>query len=151
MSDKKSLKELEPELRATVASGKIAEFETHGISMVPLLHNGGDRVRLVKPCGALKVNDVALCVTDDGRYVLHRVVALKSGGYVLKGDNCRSTEFCKSDSDVIGVACAFIRRGRLIRAESALYRFYCLFRKPLLKLWQAFWLVADKAVSLKKQ
>ncbi len=151
MNDKKSLKELEPELRAAINAGKIAEFETHGISMIPLLHDGGDKVRLVKPVGALKVNDVALCVTDDGRYVLHRIIALENGGYVLKGDNCRSTEFCKSDDDVIGIACAFIRRGKLIKADSFIYRFYCCFRKPLLKLWQFFWFVADKAVSFRKK
>ena len=150
MSDKKSLSELEPELRATINSGKIAEFETHGISMIPLLHDGGDKVRLAKPDGKLKINDVALCLTDDGRYVLHRVIALKADGYVLKGDNCHSTEFCKSDLDVIGVACAFVRRGRLIDTASLTYRFYCSFRKPLLRLWQLFWKVADTAVSLRK-
>lgn len=151
MSDNKSLRELEPELRATIDSGKIAEFETHGFSMIPLLHDGGDRVRLIKPGGKLAIGDVALCVTDMGKYVLHRVTELKDGGYVLKGDNCISTEFCTGDGDVIGVACAFIRRGRLIETDSSLYRFYCRFRKPLLRLWQLFWKVADRLAALKKK
>ena len=151
LSDKKNLRELEPELRATIDSGKIAEFETHGFSMVPLLHDGGDRVRLVKPKGKLSVEDVALCVTDTGKYVLHRVIGLKDGGYVLKGDNCIGTEFVKSDSDVIGVACAFIRRGRLIETNSSVYKFYCRFRKPLLRIWQLFWNVADRLAALKNK
>ena len=151
MSDKKSLRELEPELRLAIDSGKIAEFETHGFSMIPLLHDGGDRVRLVKPKGRLSVGDVALCVTDTGKYVLHRVIELKDGGYVLKGDNCIGTEFVKADSDVIGVACAFIRRGRLIETQSSVYKFYCRFRKPLLRLWQLFWKVADRLAALKSK
>ena len=151
MNNKKSLNELEPELRATLDAGKIAEFETHGFSMIPLLHDGGDRVRLVKPKGRLSVGDVALCVTDTGKYVLHRVIALKDEGYVFKGDNCIGTEFCKDDSDVIGVACAFIRRGRLVDTNSFSYRFYCRFRKPLLRLWQLFWKLADKFAALKNK
>ena len=151
MNDKKSLRELELELRAAIDSGKIAEFETHGFSMVPLLHDGGDRVRLVKPRGKLAVGDVALCVTDTGRYVLHRVIDLKDDGYVLKGDNCISTEYCKCDSDVIGVACAFIRSGRLIETSSFSYKLYCRFRKPLLALWRLFWRLADKIVTLKNK
>lgn len=151
LSDKKSLRELEPELRAVIDSGRVAEFETHGFSMIPLLHDGGDRVRLVKPKGKLSVGDVALCVTDAGKYVLHRVIELKGGGYVFKGDNCISTEFCKGDSDVIGVACAFIRRGRLIDTNSFSYKFYCRFRKPILRLWQLFWKVADKLAALKNK
>lgn len=151
MSDKKSLRELEPELRATIDAGKIAEFETHGFSMIPLLHDGGDKVRLVKPKGKLNVGDVALCVTDTGKYVLHRVIALKDDGYIFKGDNCIGTEFCKCDGDVIGIACAFIRRGRLISTESLSYRLYCRFRKPLLCFWQLFWKVSDKFVTLKNK
>lgn len=151
MNNHKSLRELEPELRATLDTGKIAEFETHGFSMIPLLHDGGDRVRLVKPKGRLSVGDVALCVTDTGKYVLHRVIALKDEGYVFKGDNCIGTEFCKGDSDIIGVACAFIRRGRLVDTNSFSYRFYCRFRKPLLRLWQLFWKFADKFAALKNK
>ena len=151
MSDKKSLRELEPELRAVINAGKIAEFETHGFSMIPLLHDGGDRVRLTKPNGKLSIGDVALCVTDADKYVLHRVIALEDGGYVLKGDNCINTEFCKGDDCVIGLACAFIRRGRLITTDSFAYKFYCRFRKPLLRLWQLFWKVADKLAAIKSK
>ncbi|MBQ6931131.1 MAG: S24/S26 family peptidase [Clostridia bacterium] len=151
MSDKKSLRELEPELRAAINSGKVAEFETHGFSMIPLLHDGGDKVRLVKPEGRLAVGDVAFCVTDTGKYVLHRVIQIKDSGYILKGDNCTSTEFCKGDGDVIGVAGAFIRRGRLIDVNSFSYRFYCRFRKPLLRLWQLFWKLADRLAALKNK
>lgn len=150
MNSDNSLKKLEPELRAAIDSGKIAEFETHGFSMIPLLHDGGDKVRLVKPEGRLKLNDVALCVTDTGKYVLHRVVEVKDSGYVLRGDNCIGCEFCRGDSDVIGVACAFIRRGKLVKTTSSSYRFYCRFRKPLLKLWQVFWSCVDRIAMLSK-
>lgn len=135
------------QIRRELSSGKLAEFETHGFSMIPLLHDGGDRVVLCENEGDLSVGDVAFCKTDDGRFVLHRVVGLRDGGYVLRGDNCVSTEFCPSNDDVIGRACAFIRRGRRIKTGSLRYKFYCRFRKQLLYVWQRFWKYADKIVQ----
>ncbi len=151
MSNEKSLKAQEPEIRAALENGKIAEFETHGFSMIPLLHDGGDRVQLKKPDGRLAVNDVALCITHEDKYVLHRVVGFRDGGYVLRGDNCLSCEFCADDSKVIGVAVGFIRRGRFIDVNSFSYKCYCRFRRPLLKLWQRFWKIIDKIVEIKSK
>lgn len=151
MSDQKRLKIVAPQIRESLCKGNVAEFETHGHSMIPLLHDGGDKVRLIKPEGGLKVGDVAFCYTDDERYVLHRVTGIRNGGYTLRGDNCLNSEFCRSDDDVIGVACAFIRNGRLIQTDSLRYRFYCRFRKQLLSLWKYFWKYADKAVTVKQK
>lgn len=137
-----------PEMRIALQNGKLIEFETHGFSMIPLLHNGGDRVVLSQPRFPLEVNDVALCKTDDGRYVLHRVVSVNNCGYTLRGDNCVTTEFCADDNDVIGVAVSFIRRGKLIEANSRKYRYYVRNRKVLLNLWRAYWRISDFFVKL---
>ena len=137
-----------PEMRRVLESGKLVEFETHGFSMIPLLHDGGDKVILGQPKFPLQINDVALCKTDDGRYLLHRVISLDNGGYTLRGDNCTSVEFCLGDSDVVGVAVSFIRGGKVIEVNSSKYRFYVRNRVLLLKLWRAFWRVSDFFVKL---
>lgn len=137
-----------PAMRQALGNGKKVEFETHGHSMIPLLHDGGDKVILTLNKASLKVNDVALCKTSDGRYVLHRVVALDGNGYVLKGDNCVNTEYCQSDDDVVGVACCFIRRGKAISVTDKKYLFYVKHRNFILRLWRAFWCVADTVTGL---
>ena len=148
MSNPNSIENQVPEMRKALQNGKKVEFETHGFSMIPLLHDGGDSVILEKPQFPLNVNDVALCRTDEGRYVLHRVISHDNGGYTLRGDNCSTTEFCAGDSDVIGVACSFIRRGRLIDVKSGKYLFYVRHRDCFLKLWRVFWKVSDYFVKL---
>ncbi len=137
-----------PEMRSVLQSGKLVEFETHGFSMIPLLHDGGDMVILAQPSFPLRLNDVALCRTDDGRFVLHRVVAINDGGYTLRGDNCVTTEFCADDSDVVGVASAFIRNGKKIEVSSKKYRFYVKHRTFWLKLWRVWWRISDCFVKL---
>ena len=144
MRSENSLSQLEPQIRASLEQGKIAEFETHGFSMVPLLHDGGDFVRLKKSTNKLSLGAVAFCKTDDNRYVLHRVIGYKDEGYILKGDNCQTCEFCRNDADVIGVAVAFVRKGKVIEADSFKYRLYTKFRKPFLAFWRFFWKIADK-------
>ncbi len=148
MSNPKGIESQIPEMRKALQNGKMVEFETHGFSMIPLLHDGGDSVILEQPAFPLKVNDVALCRADDGRYVLHRVISINNGGYTLRGDNCSTTEFCAGDSDVVGVACSFIRRGRLIDVKSGKYLFYVRHRDCFLKLWRVFWKVSDYFVKL---
>lgn len=143
MNKQNDLKSQIPAIREALEKGKKVEFETHGHSMIPLLHDGGDRVIIQLNTTPLKINDVALCKTDTSKFVLHRVIALSDGGYILKGDNCVNTERCLSDNDVIGVACAFIRRGKLLTVEDKKYLYYVNHRKPLLMLWRSFWFVAD--------
>ena len=136
-----------PDIVASLQSGKLVEFETHGFSMVPLLRDGGDRVILKKADKPLAVDDVVLCKTDDNRYVLHRVVSVNDG-YTLKGDNSVLTEHCSGDSDIIGVAVTFIRKGKIIEATDKKYLFYVRHRALFIKIWRLFWSVADRLVKI---
>lgn len=136
-----------PDIVASLQSGKLVEFETHGFSMVPLLRDGGDRVILKKADKPLAVDDVVLCKTDDNRYVLHRVVSVDDG-YTLKGDNSVLTEHCSGDSDIIGVAVAFIRKGKIIEATDKKYLFYVRHRALFIKIWRLFWAVADRLIKI---
>lgn len=69
------------------ASGRALSY-TVGISMEPLLHNRRSTVVLEKPQGPLRPGDVALYRNARDSYVLHRVIKVVPGGYVIRGDNC---------------------------------------------------------------
>lgn len=74
-----------------------------GRSMLPLLVEGRDAVKLVVPEHRLKKFDIALYLRDDGIYVLHRVIKVREDSYFIRGDNCLQYEIV-SDSRIIAVA-----------------------------------------------
>ena len=79
----------------------IRPFKGH--SMLPLLVEGRDDVRLVPPAGRLKKYDIALFLRPNGDYVLHRVIRVLDDSYYIRGDNCLKYETVQ-DSQIIGVA-----------------------------------------------
>lgn len=77
--------------------------------MRPFLEHARDKVLLVSPTRrAPKVGEVALVLTTDKRYVLHRIVAMDAAGNcTLWGDgNLVGREYCTPDN-VIGLAQGF--------------------------------------------
>jgi len=96
--------------------------------MLPLLHHRRDKVCLVKPGEQpLKKYDMPFFLRGDGKYILHRIVAVRSGGYVIVGDNQRVREYPVLPSQVLGVVKGFWRNGRYISCENIWYRVYCRF------------------------
>lgn len=59
--------------------------------MLPLLREGRDSVLLVPPEG-VTVGDIALARTEDGHFLLHRVIALTEESVTLAGDALLTTE-----------------------------------------------------------
>jgi len=89
-----------------------------GDSMWPLIRQGKDLVVISpKPEGRLKRYDVPLYQRDsdrrcgNGKYVLHRILRVTPGGYVISGDNRWNLERDISDRHIIGVLTAVIRGG----------------------------------------
>ena len=74
---------------------------TVGVSMLPMLKTGRDSVVIVKKEARLRPLDVALYKRGD-KYVLHRVISVIDGGYIIRGDNCYSDEKIP-ESAVFGV------------------------------------------------
>ena len=64
---------------------------TVGVSMLPMLKSGRDSVVIEKKQARLKPLDVALYKRGE-KYVLHRVIETREGGYVIRGDNCYADE-----------------------------------------------------------
>lgn len=95
-----------------------------GYSMRPFLEDRRDKVILVPP-RMPKRGDVVLARTEDNRYALHRVIKAENGTYTMQGDGnptYMQEEF--TDADIIAVAQAFIRKGKLITTESITWRGY---------------------------
>lgn len=81
-------------VRDLIKEGHSVVMMTKGVSMLPFIEGKKDSVLLVKPKG-LKRGDIALAEVAPNKYVLHRVVELKEGKAVLKGDgNYRGYEIC---------------------------------------------------------
>ena len=80
-----------------------------GVSMLPMLRQGEDRVLLVRPTFPLPSDTVALYKRGQD-YVLHRVIDYKDGIYRFRGDNCAADEFIEEER-ILGVLSGFWRSG----------------------------------------
>ncbi len=119
------LSELYPVMKEVLESGGTANFNPHGTSMLPMLHDDGDRVTLKKPEGELKKYDLPLYIREDGSFVLHRVVRKpKNGVYTMCGDNQWVLEKGIRHEQIVGVVVEFERKGKKISADSKLYKLY---------------------------
>ena len=100
-------------------------YRTRGVSMEPMLRQNRDIVVIAAVSGRLKKYDVAL-YRRGSRYVLHRVIRVKEGGYIIRGDNTYTPE-AVPDSAVIGVLTAFKRKGKDFEVTDPAYRRYVRF------------------------
>ena len=114
-------------------------WRTSGRSMRPLIRQGKDLVVIRKPQGRLKKYDVALYKSKE-KYLLHRVLQVCDGYYIIAGDNNTVLEKV-ADNKIIGVMTELDRGGKKYDLNSFKYRFYvkawcgnfkykCLFLKP---------------------
>ena len=116
------------EVRRQLQSGHTATFRVRGWSMRPFLENGRDKVLLLSPQKRpVHEGDVALVLTTERRYVLHRVIRVEADGRcTLWGDgNVMGREEATPDN-VIGVAQGFYigRHERYVDVDSRLWRSY---------------------------
>ena len=143
------------EVRQQLKAGRTTTFRVRGWSMRPFLENGRDKVLLVSPQRRpVRVGEVALVLTTQNRYVLHRVVAVDADGQcTLWGDgNTRGREWCTPDN-VIGIAEGFYlgRKERFVSVDSRLWRAYSWWwmHTTWARRWQLlFYRVCFKLVTL---
>ena len=76
---------------------------TVGCSMRPMLRNRRDRV-IVLPVGEerLKKYDLPLYRRPDGKYILHRIIGVRDGEYIIRGDNTYVREHVR-DAWIFGI------------------------------------------------
>ena len=104
--------------------GKLV-YTNVGTSMLPLLRQGRDLFIVEKRGpGRLKAGDVVLYRRPPDKYVLHRIVEVREGEYVILGDNCVNRVFGIVDGDILGVMTGFVRNGRQHAVTDRGYRLY---------------------------
>ena len=131
-----SLDELMPVMREYLAQGQAIRLYPRGVSMRPLIREGKDSVTLSAPKEPLKLYDIAL-FCNEGRYILHRVIAKEQGTYVFCGDARRTLEIGITEQQLVAVVTSIRRGNRDIRRDSRCYRAYA--RRAVLKrrVWYA--------------
>ena len=97
---------------------------TVGVSMFPMLRNRKDRV-VIRPVGEerLKKFDLPLYRRPDGKYVLHRIIGVREGYYIIRGDNTYRKEKVP-DHWIIGYVEEFYRNGKHHISDEKGYRVY---------------------------
>lgn len=94
---------------------------TMGTSMMPMIRQGIDTIKLVKPRDRCKKYDVILFKREDGKYVLHRIVGVKKNSYDLCGDNQYIIEHGITDDMIIGILDGFYREEKYISNDDIKY------------------------------
>ena len=98
-------------------------YTSVGDSMNPLIREGDLLViRAVK--GRLKKYDIPLYKRDSGQFVLHRIIKVRDGDYLICGDNRHYVESGITDRHIIGVLTEIIRDGETISVYDKRYTFY---------------------------
>lgn len=91
-----------------------------GDSMMPMLRNRRDMVKIVPADRILKKHDLPLYRRPTGEYVLHRIIKVKKDHYIICGDNRVFVEKVPFDW-IIGVTESFFRDDKEISVEHPEY------------------------------
>ncbi len=100
---------------------------TAGYSMWPMLRDRRDRVIIQAKGGErLKKWDLPLYRYPDGRYVLHRIISVRDGYYIIRGDNTFFREKIPEEW-ILGYVTEFYRKDRHVLSQQTGYRLYASF------------------------
>ena len=121
-----SLAEMWPFMEEQINSGKKVRFGPKGTSMLPMIRQGIDSVVLKKAPKTLKKYDLPLFRRKDGQFVLHRVVSIRSDGYVMCGDNQYSREYGVKKEDILAIVDGFYRGDEYVSSDNEKYKKYCI-------------------------
>ena len=128
-------------VRERLAAGyKVRYLPFKGVSMLPLLRQGKDRVELGPLPQKLKKYDLPVYQMPSGKYLMHRILKVTPTHYICLGDNTLEFETIYPEQ-MIGVVTAIERNGKRIEVSHPLYRLYCLIwghTRPLRVLYKRF-------------
>ena len=113
-----------PEVIKLLNEGHTVTLKLKGFSMRPFLENNRDKALLTKPINIQK-GDVVLAEIHPVCYVLHRIIKIKDGIVILRGDGNINSESCPL-SGVKAFALGFYRkdRTRLDKTNGITWRIY---------------------------
>ena len=120
------MEDLMPLIREILNSGKSVRILPRGISMLPMLRQGIDSVVISPLPQTLKKYDLPLYQRDDGKYILHRIVAVGETCTCI-GDNQFVPEPGVRRDQMIALVTGFYRGEKFHSVTEPGYRFYCRF------------------------
>lgn len=124
-----SYDEIAPLMQEMIDSGRDVEFVPRGVSMQPIFRSGKHRIVLTKPQFPLKKYDIPFYRRPDGRYVLHRIIAVREGGYMCCGDGQITKEYPVLDDWIIGVVKGYYtKKGKYVDIHSFWVSLYARLR-----------------------
>jgi hypothetical protein len=131
------LEEWTPEaLSQRLENGDVVILQPKGVSMLPFIRQGIDKVELSRP-DRLEVGDIVLAFFG-GKYILHRIYAIDGEQVTLKGDGNLYGIEQGTQSDIIGVVTSIINpKGKKRKPGKAwLWRHTRRYRKYQLKIYR---------------
>lgn len=118
-----NLKEFWPVMKEVIESGGEFTFYPHGTSMLPLVREGIDQVVLTK-ADNVKKGDAVFYLRDNGQFVLHRIVKIRNGEYVMCGDNQVALEYGITEKHILAKMKAVLRDGYVVDDTNKKYKRY---------------------------
>ncbi|MBO4429067.1 MAG: nucleotidyltransferase family protein [Clostridia bacterium] len=112
-------------VKETVSRDGFIIYPVKGTSMLPLLDEDHDLVRLEKYAGLPEKYDVALFERKNGSLVLHRVIEVGKKYCIFCGDNQKAPEKVPTE-DVIAKAVGFFRDGEYTSFDGEEYLRYVM-------------------------
>lgn len=130
------------ELQQRLLEGKTVQIIPQGISMLPFIQGGQDKV-LVSKVGEVSVGDIVLAPYG-GSLILHRIYAVAGDKIILMGDGNLKGNEVVDKLEIWGKVTRILKpNGRCRQPNHAWFWRHTLpFRKYLLKLcrkWNKFW------------
>ena len=115
---------------------------TSGCSMQPMLRQHRDVVTVKRVDRELRKGDAVLYPGKDGRFILHRIVKIKNGEFIIRGDNNYFTEYGIKKENIVGLIKEFYRDGKYINCETdlkyKLYVFYICHSYAMRYFWRNY-------------
>lgn len=132
MSEKVNLSESVPLIRETLEKNGEVSFVSAGRSMLPMIRDRKDTVTITGIKKPISVGDVVFYQRDNGQVILHRVMYINAGTFVMRGDNQWDNEYNIRQDQLIGVLNSFERNGKLHKVTDRDYLMYVRFL-PLIR------------------
>ena len=130
-------------VRERLAAGHAVRYlPFRGVSMLPMLRQGKDVVELSPLPLRLRKYDLPVYRYPSGKYVMHRVVAVKDDHYLCLGDNTWSYETIYPEM-LVGVVSAFKRGDKRIEVDNWGYRLYS-------RIWVALFPIRKRIRRVKR-
>ena len=129
-----------PELARLIGEGKEVRFTPSGVSMRPFIEGDKDSV-ILAPVQTPRIGDILLAQvtnTPSPIYVLHRLVRVEGGIYILQGDgNLQGEEHCSRSNVLAKVTAIHSPKGKSKPVTKAwLWRHILPLRRILLKIYR---------------